>query len=131
VIIFLLQFLFEPTIERNKTAESSVWIQKKEALIKAADLVSELYQTLSFLPNDTSNSAFAKYDEVNSVYFKLLIFCEDEKIASKFWRFFDSKTPKFTPVERAEFFSLLKYELIGKKLVTPTDSIPIFKSLKN
>ena len=73
---------------------------------------------------------FDKYSEVNSVYFKLLLLCDNEKIPSLFWKFFDAKSTSFTPIQRAEFYSLLKKELIDKKLSTPTDSIPILKSPK-
>ena len=127
-VFIAIQFFTSPLIEKKKTIESDIWIQKKETIIKAAELVNDKFQSLRFNANDTSTIIFDNYKEVNSVYFRLLILCDNEKIAKRFWHFFDNSNNSFSPVDRGEFISLLKKELTGKEMETRVDSIPILKS---
>jgi hypothetical protein len=129
-ILFYLQYNFGPRLERKKVAEITIWQEKKDALIKAASLVDDLYKTLHFGKKDTSRLRFDKYDEVNNVYFKILLLCDDPDISKTFWKFFDASNASFTPVQRAAFIGLLRKELTGKELNIRQDSIPIIKDTK-
>lgn len=127
LILFILQFFYGPILEKKKTIASDIWLQKKETIIRASELVNEKYQTLKFNSSDTSIGVFTNFKDVNNTYFRLLLLCKNEEIAAIFWHFFDNSTTSFTPVQRGEFISLLKKELIGIDLKTPTNKIPILK----
>jgi len=129
LLIFILQFFLQPSLEKKKTIEKELWLEKKEAFIKSIQLVDQKFETLKFNENDTLNIEFKNFEEVNTTYVKLLLLSENQDIPKEFWKFFDNRIKEFSPAQRGEYILLLKDEL-GSSTNTKPEEIPYFKNLR-
>lgn len=127
-ILLLLQWLVTPRIELNKTIQQEQWKTKRDAFLKAIELIDRQLESTRWRGPDMKDyvpdySKAPTQDEKNEQLRLLLLLSHNPQI----WRMFVDVFDKgISPTVRATYISLLREELFGSTAKIDPDQVPYF-----
>ena len=126
IIVIGAQFFIQPRMEKRITAQTELWLQKKQAYIETIKLIDKKFDSLQF--KDSAPTRSRPTDkETNDAYTQLLFFCDNEEIIIEFQKFMDVSKDYCSPANRGSFIKLLREDLGKSKLSIVDEEVPYFR----
>ena len=127
LIVIIAQFFIQPLMQKNITAQSELWLHKKEIYIKAIAIIDKRFDSMVFgSSQQTAEPPTNK--EINEVYRELLLVCDDDEILIRFQKFMDTSVEGYcSPANRGDFINLIRKDLGESKFSIKPEKIPYFR----
>ncbi len=127
LIVIVAQLIIQPLMQRKITAQTELWLQKKQVYIETIELIDKRFDSMK-LEDSVHIGKPPITDEINNVYRQLLFFCDNDEILIDFHKFMDLSIEGYcTPANRGNFMKLLREDLGKSKLSIVDEKIPYFR----
>ncbi len=127
-IMFFLQYVYKPLMDKTSLIKKEQWLTKKEAFTIALELIDKHYYA-NDLRDEKGRLIHKKEgdeptpEEINRCLIKLILLSDTDQIILKFKDFF---IKPFTFTQRGEFIFLIRKELFSSKSGIKAEEVPIF-----
>ena len=127
LIVIGAQFIIQPLMKQKITAQTELWLQKKQVYIETIELIDKRFDSMKFKDSEPIATP-PTTDEINNVYRQLLFFCDNGEILTDFHNFMDFSVEGYcSPANRGNFIKLLREDLGKSKLSIVDEKIPYFR----